>query len=251
MVDIEDEWEVFPCDMDGVAAWIVYNEGFARANRKEIPTHLLRISVDLANPREDGMPQGEEFEKLNSLEDHLIQELESQQGHYVGRITHASKRHWFNYVPIGREQVSALLESLRRASNYEPDGYLTDDPEHEGYWKSLYPSDESKQLIADTKVIESLRGHGDSLTRSRQVRHWAQFGTQQDAAKFSDWLTNRGYRVEDATSPDTENPQWQVQFTHELVPSLQEVTRHTQELNREAKNMGGDYDGWETSVERE
>ncbi len=37
---------------------------------------------------------------------------------------------------------------------------------------------------------------------------------------------------------------------HEGTMELEDITHHTIAINRKVRELGGDYDGWETTIER-
>ena len=53
-----------------------------------------------------------------------------------------------------------------------------------------------------------------------------------------------------ASVAPTEDGKSAVRFAHEGTMVLADITHHTLEINREVRSLGGEYDGWETSVEQ-
>ncbi|MCA3843963.1 MAG: ribonuclease E inhibitor RraB, partial [Burkholderia sp.] len=98
------------------------------------------------------------------------------------------------------------------------------------------------------RVLDALRQQGDVGDVSRRVMHWAYFPDPSDAHQFADWAEAKGYPVE-SVAP-TEDGKSAVRFSHEGATTLADITRHTLVINREVRALGGDYDGWETSVEQ-
>jgi hypothetical protein len=123
---------------------------------------------------------------------------------------------------------------------YEPDA------EKAGYWKELFPSPDDWQLIMDMRVLESLEEHGDDHSQARTIDHVALIPAGVAQKQFTAWLKERGYDLQ-SVEP-TEESIIRFEFTHEGTVELTEISSHSIALRRKAEELGGDYDGWGTSV---
>ena len=101
------------------------------------------------------------------------------------------------------------------------------------------------------KVLEVLEKEGDCLEIERRIDHWAYFDRAAARETFVAWATSNGYSIQALLEPEGERRRYGIQLFHVASPRLATITHHTIELRRRAAEMGGDYDGWETSVERE
>ena len=54
--------------------------------------------------------------------------------------------------------------SLRPASSYAVASYSEPDERRDGYWKELYPDENSWQVIKDIEVLDALKKQGDDGT---------------------------------------------------------------------------------------
>jgi len=102
------------------------------------------------------------------------------------------------------------------------------------------------QVISDLEVLKVLWKEGDKGTASRQIDHWAYFPSSAAAQQFSQWVQARGYRLDQVDTTDDEK--FCVRFFHVGTCELAEISSHTLALRRSASELGGEYDGWETSV---
>ncbi len=103
---------------------------------------------------------------------------------------------------------------------------------------------------SDSKVIAALRRSGDEIVLAREVKHWALFSSQDGAKMYIDWLADQEFgQIELAQAEDPDGLDWRVTYTHEVVPRLEVITTHTVPATKHAELLGGNYDGWETSVE--
>ncbi|WP_049020264.1 DUF695 domain-containing protein, partial [Burkholderia cenocepacia] len=169
-------------------------------------------------------------------------------GVQVGRITVDGNRDFLFYVPFDEEAAAEIVDSLADQTAYALQYAHQDDPDKTTYWQTLYPTDDDWQIMRDMRTLDALRQQGDVPDVSRRVMHWAYFPDPSDAHQFADWAEAKGYPVE-SVAP-TEDGKSAVRFSHEGTMTLADITRHTIALNREVRALGGDYDGWETSVEQ-
>jgi regulator of RNase E activity RraB len=96
-----------------------------------------------------------------------------------------------------------------------------------------------------------LAEHGDDGSISRRIDDWAYFDDAKSADAFASWAVKNGFFIEKTSAPDGEtNDQYGLQLFHMATAELSEVTRTTSRLMKKAEELGGTYDGWETSVEK-
>ncbi len=248
---MEDHWEVYPCRMGDDEAFISYNHG-VKDDIDALPAStFLKVRAQLRAPDNRGLPTRAEFEALSSLEDGLEAFVKASGGLLVGRVTVDGCRYFHAYVDAPEESVAAFVKSLGDTSGYELRYVCRPDPERAGYWQDLFPSDAEWQLIQDMKVVHQLEENGDPLTQPRRVDHWAYFEDAATRDAFSEWVQANGYEVEKTSPPSEEIPQYGVQFFHSCVPQAMKINEHTVALQAKARELGGEYDGWETSVVRD
>ncbi|KVN43229.1 hypothetical protein WT12_25925 [Burkholderia territorii] len=242
-----DAWGTFPARMGDHQAFISFNHGFAEIAESDPRTSLLSVRVTLEHPTPDGLPSSDEFAGLTKIEDLLDAAVTAKNGVQVGRITVDGNQDFLFYVPFDEEAAAGIVDSLAEHTTYALQYAYQDDPDKETYWRTLYPTDDDWQLMRDMRVLDALRQKGDMSDVSRRVMHWAYFAEPSDAHQFADWAESKGYLVE-SVAP-TEDGKSAVRFAHEGTMVLADITHHTLEINREVRSLGGEYDGWETSVE--
>jgi hypothetical protein len=117
----------------------------------------------------------------------------------------------------------------------------------------LYPSPEEHQRIKNRHVIEAIERHGDSLKKPRPVRHWAYFKSPQDRNQFIARAANAGFNVTDLPESDDSAAENPYGVTLERIDPVDwdSINEATLELFRLARDVNGDYDGWETSIEKD
>ncbi|CAB3746832.1 hypothetical protein GQ57_15415 [Burkholderia sp. MSh2] len=243
-----DAWGTFPARMGDHQAFISFNHSFAEIAEGDPRTSLLSVRVPLARPTPEGLPAGDEFADLAKIEDLLDAAIAAKGGVQVGRITADGNRDFLFYVPFDEAEAAEIVDALAEQTTYSLQYAHQDDPDKEAYWQTLYPTDDDRQIMHDMQVLDELRKKGDTASVSRRVMHWAFFPDPSDAHQFADWAEAKGYPVE-SVAP-TEDGRSAVRFSHEGTMALADITRHTVAISREARSLGGEYDGWETSVEQ-
>jgi hypothetical protein len=243
---MSDHWNFFPCQMGEHRASIFYDHGIRDSIDAIAPPQLLKMRVAFKQPRPDGMPGNEEFQRLSALEDGLEALVRGSQNLYVGRVTVDGHRHFYIYTSDSEEAWRLRIEALGAGHSYALEFVLKLDEQREGYWQELFPTDDDWQVIQDLKVIDALEKEGDDGIASRHIDHWAFFPSQAAADQFSNWVRERGYAFD--SSDTIEDGKFRVRFGHEGTVQLPDITSHTISLRRKASELGGDYDGWETPV---
>ena len=243
-----DAWELFPAQMGEHRAFISFNSSFAEIAEQDPRASLLRVRVELKQPTPEGMPGNDEFQELRRVEDLLATAVEAGGGVQVGRLTVRGHRHFYFYVAFAEEKAQGIVDAVGPQVAYELAYAYQQDPEKEGYWKYLYPTADDWQVIRDTRVLDVLTEKGDISSVSRNVAHWAYFATGESAEQFADWAKECAYVVNSIAL--TDDNKTVVRFAHEGTMELEDITHHTIAINRKVREFGGDYDGWETTIER-
>ena len=245
---MDDTWHTFPTSMGDDQAWITYNHTFATGANTDNRNQLLGIQTDIQHPTVGGMPTNEEFAALNLLDDRLVEGINQLGGIYVGRITVAGKRYFYYYLDSPKDSVNKLIDKIADNTNYPIRYFYEEDPPKNNYWKDLYPSEDDWQVVKDLEVLDLLSKNGDIADKTREVSHWAYFPTAEAAQSFVDWLRANQYAIKEQTKTDDK---FVVHYTHRGTMQLHDITHHSIVSARKTRELGGDYDGWETSVEKD
>jgi hypothetical protein len=247
---MSDHWEMFPCAMGDHTAWIAYDHGI-RDDLGGLPfANVVKYQVALRNPDDRGLPQGEEFEKLDAIEDQLIGLTEAAGGVFVGRISVNGARHFYTYTSATETEIAAIAQRLEAASGYEVPFLHREDAERTAYWKELYPTDADWRVMKDIKVERSLREAGDSLEAARPVTHYAYFPSDVDRSRFIDAVGAQFDEVRPLAPSDAEDDAFGVALVHVSRPDSGSMNAVTVGLLEAAGVCNGEYDGWETEVRK-
>ncbi|WP_431689391.1 DUF695 domain-containing protein [Hahella sp. NBU794] len=247
---MQDKWNVYPRFTDEGQAWVLVNLGYEEIARSDARDSLLAVKLELQRANAHGLPTSEEFAALDNIEEALLQGLEAQNAAYAGRITVNSQRYFFYYMNCDEEIAAAIIRNVGRQFGYILEFDVSADPEKQSYWRDLYPSEDDWQVIQDLEVLQTLAKSGDEPDIQREVMHWAHFPTQAQAQQFADWAAAEHYVVSDCAWEE-DGDRFQVTFSHNGSMRLDDISFHTMRSNRKAHEFGGEYDGWETSVEKD
>lgn len=105
--------------------------------------------------------------------------------------------------------------------------------------------------MADQSVLRNLQEAGDDLTKARRVDHWFYFSTEMEMKACHEELIKLKFTtVASGINKETHLPYelhvWRVD--HVDINTINPITTQLRVL---AKKHHGEYDGWETAVEKE
>lgn len=244
-----DAWNTFPTQIGDNRAFITYNHSYAEIAEKDKRDFLLKVCVKIKNPNPVGMPTSEEFPALSAVDEELDDSLTKKGAIYVGRITVDGNRYFHFYIDFPEQTASETIDNVSKQTSYKLQYSYKKDSAKDGYWKDLYPTSDDWQLIQDMKVLDALKKNRDTPSKPREVFHWAYFLDMKAANNFGEWAKSNHYKLISIETTD-DKKKIGVRFSHVGTMTLEDITHHTIGLNRKAKEIEGDYDGWETSVEK-
>jgi hypothetical protein len=96
-------------------------------------------------------------------------------------------------------------------------------------------------------ILAVLREEGDVPEVNRKVVHTVYFKTPKKSKLFGKWLCERGYRVFSIFEV-FKSCVW-VKFSHVGPATSDALFLHENTILKRVEAWGGDYDGWETSIE--
>lgn len=244
-----DIWYTFPATIGEDQAWITYNHGYAEVAEADPRHNVLRIKLPFKTPTDYGMPTNEEFPQLSAIDESLDKQFSDLGGVYVGRVTVSGNRFFYFYVDVDEKKAAKIIEDVSVSASYKMQYIYERDAEKKYYWNELYPTDDDWQVIQDLKVLDSLSENGDIKEIKREIMHWAYFPNESSSNKFTGWVKSENYTVH-FVGEEEGGSEYLAKYSHVGTMNLGDITSHTIKSNRKARELGGRYDGWETSVER-
>jgi hypothetical protein len=245
-----DTWDFYFFEHAGTVGSIFVDLGLEADAPLAGFTRVGRLSVDMRQPRADGLSSNEEYPQLVALEDALKTQLDGGHARYVGRNTAQGCRDFYFYLDADADadwqaRVAGLMALF---PGYAHRCESWDDPTWDAYFTFLLPDVAQHHTITNRQVCEALKSHGDLLEDAREIDHWAYF---QDAAARDAFIAKAatlGFQLRHAWDPDEDSQHHVAQVYRLDVPALDHIDAVTHPLLEAALALGGDYDGWECVV---
>lgn len=251
---MSDAWDFYFANVNGVIASLFVDLGVRDSVPDPERLWVLWTWVYFRQPRADGLSSSKESAVLYEIEDALTCAVkQTTQAELVGRITTAGHREFYFYGAQPDGFKEAVSSALKRFPEYEFDSGAKQDHEWSQYLNVLYPSPEDHQRIKNRHVVEALEKHGDTLERPRPVWHWAYFKSPGDRSRFIAKAASASFKITDESSRDDSDAEYPFGVTLERIDRVDwdSINQATLELFWLAQETSGNYDGWETSVEKE
>jgi hypothetical protein len=246
-----DAWAVYATPYEPTMAFVSFNQGYADEAAKDPRTMFLTVDLPMKKPRADGLSSSEEAPTLASVEDQLTAALQPESAIEVGRRTGGGRRIFYYYVSGSEDAAAKAVAALAARTTYALHYTWKADPRKDGYWKTVHPDADGQQVMGDLSVLDSLADKNDDVDAPRDVQHWSYFADGAAARKFAAWATQAGYSRIDVARSEDDAGETVVTFFHRGTMRLTDISARTVRINREARRLGGRYDGWETAIVRQ
>ena len=215
--------------------------------------NVVYISIKMLNPRENGLSSREEADKLWEIEDEIIAAFVKNNLNYTfaGRLTSDGSRDLYFFgenTLLMEKQVSSTMTAF---PDYQFDFGHKADEEWSGYFNFLHPNPRQMQTIQNRLVLEQLEEGGDDLTKEREVFHWIYFNSKEDLDQYEVFTKGLGFKT--LSKGKTEQPNdfgFVISISRIDKVGYNDIDNYTLELWQRASDLNGEYDGWETSIEK-
>lgn len=249
----KEEWIFYFSNVDNIIGSIYIDLGLAQIAPIINKPNLVWISVQMNNPGEDGLSSNEEFETLKTIEDRLHELIIARRNAtYAGRLTTNGRRDFYFYMGDTTLYDKTISESMVAFPTYSFDFGIKDDRKWEQYFNFMYPNPRQFQSIQNRRVIDNLEEQGDKLTTARPVDHWIYFKNDDDRNLFLKNIKHLNFEIvsKDKTTSFGDFP-YKLHISRVDNVDYNSVDEYVLELFEIATECNGDYDGWETSIEKE
>ncbi len=233
----KEEWDFYFSNVDDKLSSVFVDLGLHKNAPIKDKPNIIWISI-----------------KMNTeIEDNLVSKINSKfNSIYVGRLTSDGHRDLYFYVGDTTLYDKSLSEVMVAYPKYHFDYGLKEDKEWGGYFDFLYPLPQQYQSIQNRRVTEQLEKNGDKLTKPREVDHWIFFKKENDRNLFLNKIKSDGFIIVDK---DYDKKLGELPFTLHIKRvdkvDWNSVDVYVIYLWKLATECKGDYDGWETSVEKD
>lgn len=215
--------------------------------------NVVYISIKMPNPREDGMSSNEDAEELWKIEDDILKAFDTKNLNYtfVGRLTSNGFRDLYFFGDNTIQMEKQVSVSMVAFPNYEFDFGHKPDKEWSGYFDFLYPAPIQMQSIQNGRVLQQLEKGGDDLTKPREVFHYIYFKTADELDQFESFTRNLNFKTKNRENTEQPND-FNFVITVSRIDKVgyNEIDEYTLTLWEKAQELNGDYDGWDTSIEK-
>jgi len=107
------------------------------------------------------------------------------------------------------------------------------------------------QSIQNREVVEVLKQNGDSLTKEREVFHWIYFKNKNELNEFEQFTKELSFKtLKKEKTEAADDYIYVLKISRVDKVGFHDVDDYTLKLWEKATELNGDYDGWETSVEK-
>lgn len=250
--DVPDEWDFYPCKVDDAPASIFLNMSFANRAPVESADTLCWLIIRMREPDGHGMGTASEAAVLGPVEDSVASEVTAGGVFFVGRLRNKGIWQCVFYGPPGcAERVADAARRLVEPTERDFETGTRPDRDWTCYRAFLFPDEERHQWMLDRRVVDRLAEEGDPLTQPRRIDHWSYFADKAQRGAFVEEARALGFAVQAETEGNgpADRP-FGAQIHRVDSVKLEEVHQVAWALYGVARRHGGEYDGWETSVEK-
>jgi Regulator of ribonuclease activity B/Family of unknown function (DUF695) len=244
---MQDDWDFYPCRVDDAPASIAVNLAHIARETWGGADTLYAVLVTMAQVGPHGMGDGDEAELLYPAEDALVAAFASMGLRFVGRLRNAGT---WQLAFMGPQGLASRVTAAATAA-FGPLPRACEivhrlDTDWSYYREFLFPDAERMGWIQDRRVVEQLQAQGDIAATPRRVDHWVTFATASQRAAFATAARAHAFSVD---SESSEGELHAVRLWRTDAVELDHIHAVTTLLSTLATEHGGDYDGWETTIE--
>ncbi len=232
---IENEWDFYPCRVDGEPASILINLRFRYEDPTEQNDHVHHAFIRMAEPGPQGLGTREEMDRLTPIEDTVFDRVEQAGGQPVGRLRYQGIWQLSVYGPKDMPWSTLLAEVVGAPVDVQSQ----EDAEAAYLNEFLLPDEERLQWIMDRRVCDQLRHQGDDLQLPRPVDHFIEYEETAPPELLKE-LRVRGFDVTD-TGEGLEC----IKVHDARLETVHEITMELSEL---ADSFDAAYSGWGAPV---
>lgn len=114
--------------------------------------------------------------------------------------------------------------------------------------KTPVPEPEPTGPDVDQEVLNQLREAGSDLSKPHKMEFLLYFPTQESATQVADKIKADGFIVE--VKRATQGSAWLCLAVKKMVPKRSDIAVIGKRFSALAREFNGEYDGWETSLEK-
>ncbi len=247
---MNEDWCFFYRIVDDQPTAIFVNLGLFGEAPLAGKEQLVWLRLRLCQPDEDGLSDRDEVQRLNQIEDALVEALAPlpRPAAYVGSNTCNGIRDYLFYAADAPQVEERLIGAMQQFPEYEFATGTRPDPEWSLYHEYLLPSDRELQMVLNQRVLSSLKEQGDRHEIPREVEHRLYFPATDDRSGFERAAAQAGYRVIQEMDDGEKDLPFGVSISRSDPVDYLSINEVVLGLYDLAEQFHGAYDGWQTSV---
>jgi uncharacterized protein (TIGR01619 family) len=248
-----EDWDFYLTNVNDIIGSIMVDLGLKNVAPLVGKPNVVWLSIDMKNPKENGLSSNEESNLLYEIEDHIVRNITKQHNAiYVGRLTSDGQRSLYFYFGDTTSYEQTLTQLMLNYPTYEFDYGTKEDKNWEGYFDFLYPLPSQFQMIMNSRVIRNLEKSGDNLTSERMVDHWIYFNNEKDVENYISEILKLNFQVLSRQEKGTTDEfKYIVNIGRADKVDYDSVNDYVLELWELAGKNNGRYDGWGCPVVKE
>ena len=212
---------------------------------------LFYVKIKYRVTKESDFPIGNKLKKLYLIKDAIYDKMQSvtDDSFYIGSFMFDGSRFEYYYVKDASDierHIDKLFKNKFRGEKYEV--FVKSDPAWDLYINFLYPNDEIKNFMSNRDTVIQLKNAGDNVISPRKIEHYATFSTTNEMNLFAEAVEKLAYTIDYKKKVKSNEFPHEVKFYRNNSVTLENTMKFTTELINLAKEMNGNYDGWETFV---
>jgi len=249
----EGNWDAYMAQYEKGAGSTTLNMDLIKtAPVKNLPFALI-TGVNYKKCKEDGFPIKEEFENLYKISDDANEAISSiTKSELVGTFTSQCERLDYIYVSDTLNIRSKLIRLYKeKYASYKYHLTIEPDKEWKTYLTFLYPNEEIQEYMSNQKVVMQLMTAGDNLTKPRPIEHWLYFKNKTGRDAFIKFAETKGLKTVGTDYVKDSEFAYQLHLSQTSSVDLGVLSSLTLQMRKKAKELYGEYDGWESVVVKE
>jgi uncharacterized protein (TIGR01619 family) len=247
----QGNWESYVMEVNKKPVSVVVDLGLRSAAPMKDRPYVVILRTKILTPETNGQPGPGERERLDAMEDQLVNQLSRYSGAiYVGRFTQRGLREFYFYTLDTVGYLKGVQTAMSGFTEYQFLCQAKEDKAWENYLQVLYPSEKDLEMITQRRQVDLLARKGDALVKMRRIDHYFFFPTKSRREDFLRSISGDKFQLggmEDASS-DTRDLPYALHLFRDDVPSYRNIRQLFMPLWENARKFGGRYDGWETFV---
>lgn len=246
-----ENWEFYIGEFAEARASFLVDLALAETAPQAKRPYNVWVWIEMRIQRPDGFSHSDEAQTLWQIEDQVKAALiDRHNAAYAGRVTVDCQRALVFYVTSEQGIDDAVRAAMSPFPDYQFRWSGQADVEWAAYTQCLHPDEWEMNQIQTRHVLEALEKQGDLHHIPRDVDYFLYFPTSESRLAFLERAQQMGFRVLDqhlAEEPSASLP-YGVHLGKRNPVDFPAILAIEEQLYVAARECGGDYDGWGTTV---